>query len=224
MKPTEWSFGGKTPMMFSEHVRKSIPFYEEGHALIEAISDYFITSGTVYYDLGTSVGELPIRIANRHSGKGRFIGIDTMPEMIAVAKDLGKDICEFVVGDILTYLYEKSDFITAYYCLQFIHPKDRLKVVSRIYDSLNPGGAFVMFEKVLSCDARFNEIVCDIYYDMKEKNGFSAEEILEKRRSLKGVMSPISSAANEEMLKKAGFSSVMSIMKYVCFEGFLSIK
>jgi|GEM_PF-6348873 len=29
-----WTFGGETPISFSEHVRKSVPFYDAGHDLV----------------------------------------------------------------------------------------------------------------------------------------------------------------------------------------------
>ena len=45
-----------------------------------------------------------------------------------------------------------------------------------------------------------------------------------KSRSLKGVMEPFSTQGNLDMLKRAGFQDVMTIQKYVCFEGFLAIK
>ena len=50
------------------------------------------------------------------------------------------------------------------------------------------------------------------------------EEIVAKARSLKGVMEPFSTQGNVEMLKRAGFVDYMTVMKYVCFEGFLAIK
>ena len=63
-----------------------------------------------------------------------------------------------------------------------------------------------------------------IYNDYKLEQGYNAKEIIEKSRSLKGVMEPFSSKANLEMLKRAGFKDTMSVFKFVCFEGFLAIK
>jgi hypothetical protein len=42
--------------------------------------------------------------------------------------------------------------------------------------------------------------------------------------SLKGVLEPFSTDANYGLLRRAGFVDVMTIMKYLCFEGFLAIK
>ena len=55
-------------------------------------------------------------------------------------------------------------------------------------------------------------------------NNFSAEEILEKHLSLKGVLEPYTSQANLDFLRRAGFSDVAIIYKNICFEGILAIK
>ena len=54
--------------------------------------------------------------------------------------------------------------------------------------------------------------------------GYDAEEIVAKARSLKGVLEPFSSQANIDMARRAGFQDVVTVFKYVCFEGFLAIK
>ena len=51
-----------------------------------------------------------------------------------------------------------------------------------------------------------------------------SEEIMNKAQSLKGVLDPFSTEGNLGLLKRAGFVDVMTVMKYVCFEGFLAIK
>jgi len=63
-----------------------------------------------------------------------------------------------------------------------------------------------------------------VYTEFKLKHGFSEAEIIGKARSIKGVMEPFSTQGNIDMLKRAGFSDIVSIQKYVCFEGFLAVK
>jgi len=81
-----------------------------------------------------------------------------------------------------------------------------------------------MFEKVRACDARFQDIMTSLYSDYKLEKGYSAEQIIAKTRSLKGVLEPFSTSGNEELLKRSGFVDYMSVMKYTCFEGFIAIK
>ena len=54
--------------------------------------------------------------------------------------------------------------------------------------------------------------------------GYSANEIISKGRSLKGILEPFSTKGNLDLLRRAGFKDINSIFKYACFEGFLAIK
>ena len=43
---------------FGEHVRKSVPLYDEGHDLVCKLSDFFLPQGATVIELGTSTGGL----------------------------------------------------------------------------------------------------------------------------------------------------------------------
>ena len=64
----------------------------------------------------------------------------------------------------------------------------------------------------------------NIYEEFKTQNGFSLKEIINKKKSLKGVLEPFSSKANLDMLKRAGFIDMSTVGKFVGFEFFLAIK
>jgi tRNA (cmo5U34)-methyltransferase len=84
--------------------------------------------------------------------------------------------------------------------------------------------AFLLFEKVRASDARFQDICTGVYTDFKLENGFSEAEIINKSGSLKGTLEPFSTNGNLDMLRRAGFVDIMTVIKYVPFEGFLAIK
>lgn len=224
-----WSFGGETAKGFTGHVSRSVPYYQDGHDLIADLSDFFVRDGSTCYELGTSTGVLLRALAGRHANKldVNWVGIDIEQEMITQAVRETDDSIgniDFVCDDVFTHNYEKSDLIIAYYTVQFVPPYRRQELIDKIYERLHWGGAFVMFEKVRANDARFQDYMSSIYLDYKLKQGYRPDEIVAKSRSLKRVLEPFSSEANVELLKRAGFVDVMSIMKYVCFEGFLAIK
>ncbi|WGF89874.1 methyltransferase domain-containing protein [Marinivivus vitaminiproducens] len=222
-----WSFGGAVAKTFDAHVSKSVPFYGVGHDLTAKIADYFLYDGALAYELGCSTGELTRQLALRNAGKqARFIGIDCEAGMIeaACAKCAELNQVSFVHADLRDVELEKADLILAYYTMQFIRPAYRQAVFDRIYQALNWGGAFVMFEKVRAPDARFQDMASALYNDYKLEQGYNEAEIVHKTRSLKGVLGPFSSQGNLDMLGRAGFADVTSVFKYVCFEGFLAIK
>ncbi|MFL0082033.1 methyltransferase domain-containing protein [Tenacibaculum maritimum] len=222
-----WSFSGEVPKNFDNHVGKSVPMYKEGHDLVCRLSDFFLADGSKCYEIGSSTGELTKKIAEHNVYKKiNFIGIDPIIEMVDVANEKCKDISNisFNCDDILSVELEKSDLIISYYTIQFIKPRVRQLVFNKIYESLNWGGAFILFEKVRAGDARFQDIMTALYTDYKLEQGYTEQEIVSKTRSLKGVLEPFSTQGNIDLLKRAGFVDITSVFKYVSFEGFLAIK
>jgi len=227
-KRASWSFDGKVSRTFDEHVLKSVPLYEEGHELICHLSDFFLSGESTVYELGCSTGTLIHKLAEfqKHRSGINWIGIDSSKEMAASAREHCRGVAgiEIVCDDILNVDLQKSDMIVAYYTMQFVPENRRQELFNRIYESLNWGGAFLLFEKVGAPDARFQEMMGTLYREFKSRNGFSADEILNKELSLKGVLRPFSTEGNHGLLQRAGFVDFMTVMKYVCFEGFLAIK
>jgi tRNA (cmo5U34)-methyltransferase len=222
-----WTFADGVATTFSQHVRRSVPLYDVGHDLVCQLSDFFVRGESVCYEIGVSCGDLLGKLAQHNATKGaRWVGLDVEPSMIEKAREnlSGNKNVSLHVADAVHYEFERADFIVSYYSLQFVPPKWRQQLLTRLYDSLNWGGALVLFEKVRACDARFQDIMTLLYSEFKLRQQFTPEEILAKSRSLKGVLEPFSTQANIDLLKRAGFVDVMSVMKYVSFEGFVAIK
>ena len=221
-----WKFNGKMVEHFEEHVAKSVPLYKEGHELIVKLSDYFVKEDSICYELGSSTGTLTHKLAKRHEFReAKFIGVEIEADMVKKANELYRSSnLSFVCDDMTTMTLEKADLIVSYYTIQFIHPKLRQQLFDKIYESLNWGGAFLLYEKVRANDARFQDIISNLYMEYKLDQGYSAEEIIGKSKSLKGVLEPFSTQGNIDMLKRAGFVDILSVQKYMNFEGFLVIK
>ena len=213
---------------FDEHVRRSVPLYDEGHELVCQVSDFFLPeTDAVVLELGTSTGALAERFLRHNAGRKslKYVGLDRVGSMLDEARRRCQDgRAEFVEDDLLTWDFPKSSMIISYYSIQFVHPRFRQEVFNRIYEALEWGGAFLLFEKVRAPDARFQDMAAQIYHEYKLRQGFSEEEILNKQRSLKGVLEPFSTQGNLDLLERAGFVDVMTVMKWVCFQGFLAIK
>ncbi len=223
----DWTFAGDVHKTFDSHVSRSVPLYREGHALIAQLSDYFIKDDSLCYDIGCSTGELFSKIMNRTKKSNvRYIGIDPVSEMIKAAREKHKNNqnVEFINDDIVNVDLESADLIVSYYTIQFIPPRYRQIIIDKIFNALNWGGAFILFEKVRASDARFQDIMTQLYIDFKLEQGFEPLEIFSKARSLKGFLEPFSTAGNIDLLKRAGFADYMTIAKYINFEGFLAIK
>jgi tRNA (cmo5U34)-methyltransferase len=222
-----WSFEGIADE-FDEHVARSVPLYHEGHELVCQVSDFFLPKDAVVTEIGCATGVLGAQLLAHHAGRAdiSYIGIDPVASMVdkAAARCAADPRARFLVEDVVSYALEPSSLIVSYYTLQFVHPKNRQAVFDKIYRALEWGGAFVLFEKVRGPDARFQDIMTQIYQEYKLCRNFTEEEILHKARSLKGILEPFSTQGNLDLMKRAGFTDITSIMKWVCFEGFLAIK
>jgi tRNA (cmo5U34)-methyltransferase len=108
--------------------------------------------------------------------------------------------------------------------LQFTPIEYRLQILKRIYDSLIPGGAFILVEKLIGGSAKLDELMIKHYYALKADHGYSQDQIDRKRLSLEGVLVPMTARWNEEMLRLTGFSQVDCFWRWMNFAGWVAIK
>jgi tRNA (cmo5U34)-methyltransferase len=223
-----WAFGDAVADHFDAHVRRSVPLYDMGHDLVCRLSDFFVTQPGLGYEIGCSTGLLLQRLAQHNALRPgcRWVGVDREPAMVARARARCAELAnvEVIADDATTFAFDPCDMVVAYYTVQFIRPHLRQPLFDRIYECLHWGGAFVLFEKVRGPDARFQDMLTALYDDYKREQGYDDHEIMGKARSLRGVLEPYTSQANLDYLRRAGFSDVMPVMKYLGFEGFLAIK
>jgi tRNA (cmo5U34)-methyltransferase len=227
VRDSRWNFGRGVVKSFDDHVRRSIPFYDEGHELIIKLSDFFIRPGGSVCEVGCSTATLTRALAQRHRDPDtRFIAIDIEPFMTSEARlrCAGDARIQVVEADAGELDFAELDFVALYYTLQFIRRNRRSVILARLYASLPPGGALVLFEKVRSPTSALQDVMQQLYTDYKIDHGYSPDEVIGKSRSLRGVLDPLTSEENADLLRQAGFSHVASIQKFVCFEGFLAIK
>ena len=136
-----------------------------------------------------------------------------------------KNNIEFVNNDFLTYeVKDKVSIYISYYTMQFIHTSVRQDFIDKVYETLDWGGAFFLFEKIRAPDARFQDYMMQVYNDFKLSNGYSIEEIYKKTESIRGVLEPFSEKGNIELFRRAGFKDFTTIYHNICFRGWLLIK
>lgn len=218
-----WQFNSYVSKVFDNHVKRSVPFYEISHELTARLSEFFLYNNSVYYDLGCSTGTLIKTIKKNNNKKINFFGVDNSESMIKMAKKNCK-FANFINKDLINLKMKKSSFISCLYTLQFINLNHRSIILKKIYKSLSKDGSLVFFEKVRFNDSRSQELFNSIYYDFKLENKFTHKEILDKERSLRGAMAPLTLNENLKLLKMAGFKKIIPICQYLFFVGLLCIK
>lgn len=222
-----WRFDGDVPARFDSHVAKSIPGYMAGHDIVIQAARPHLAKGGLCYELGCSTGTLTSKLAGCVSGKNiQIVGLDQISGMLEIARAKCAEYSNvfFEQADILTYPFLASRVIVSYYTIQFIPVIKRRPLIATIYDALESGGIFLVFEKICFADPVVQRRVTEEYYAFKKKQGFTEEEILSKAEALKGILKPQTEAQNAAMLRNAGFSSVDTIFSELCWQGYLAQK
>ncbi|OFZ27546.1 MAG: carboxy-S-adenosyl-L-methionine synthase CmoA [Bdellovibrionales bacterium RIFOXYB1_FULL_37_110] len=224
-------FNDQVASVFDDMVARSIPFYDEIHAIILDLIDQFYVKNRLIYDLGCSTGTT-ISLIDRHlknqKKSAHFIGVDNSQSMLEKCHEkIKKNKIQTVTltcDDILNLKFQPAQIIIMNYTLQFIDPKKRQLIMGRIYKALHPGGIFILSEKIKSKDQTVNHLLIDLYHDFKKRNGYSALEIARKRDALLNVLIPLEAKQQLQLLQKSGFKKSEEIFRWYNFACFIGIK
>jgi tRNA (cmo5U34)-methyltransferase len=222
-----WSFGGGAARRFDDHVEKSVPGYRDGHAIVEQLSDFYVTRDGRVIEIGCSTGALITRLARRHQAAGcHFLGVDVVPEMVARARERssGLDNLSIELVDASRVDYRDATLVVMYYTLQFIPLWQRAHLLKKMFRGMRPAGAVIIFEKTRLPSSDLQDMCNQVYDSYKLDRGFTPEEIVGKARSLRGVLEPLTSAENAALLRAAGFDEPHVIYKNLAFEGTIAVK
>jgi len=218
--PLPFSFN--TIKDFDNHICQSIPSYEAIIAHIKNISTYFAVKDTCIYDLGCSTGKLLTELSVLHGHKNiQFIGYDTSTNLIPKSN---KNVT-FELQDITdeNCLLENAYLVLSVFTLQFLPIEKRQLVISKVFDSLQVGGAFIWCEKTLCQSGLMQDVFAFSHYDYKSQF-FTPKEILKKQLDLRNIMKPLGVAENEQLLRVAGFKTFDIFFQSLNFRCWLCIK
>ncbi|MBC97852.1 MAG: carboxy-S-adenosyl-L-methionine synthase CmoA [Halobacteriovoraceae bacterium] len=226
-----FEFNESVASVFDDMVQRSIPFYQEIHQLImDLVVRQYRYKGKIV-DLGCSTGTtismLEIVLTeNRSDQEAQFVGIDTSAPMLEKAKEKCAKVrnVQFIHGDMTEYNFEQTEIVILNYTLQFLKHSERIGLLKKIYDSLLPGGIILLSEKIQSPQAPMQEIITDLYYDFKRRNGYSELEISQKREALENVLVPVTPKEQLEMLDDAGFDYSEMLFRWYNFASYIGMK
>lgn len=220
------NFSFDTIKDFDRHIELSVPNYTHIHELIKSMSTYFIKDKTRIYDIGCSTGKLLSELYNSTHNKFDdlvFIGYDNSENMQKMARDNDIYINISDLNKPEESPIENASLVLSIFTLQFLSISDRWKLIKRIYDGLNPGGAFIVCEKTYLNEGFMQNLFNSAYYDFKRLS-FSAEEILNKEKDLRKIMQPQTEGQNRIMFRDAGFNCIETFFSSLMFKGWVMVK
>lgn len=221
----KWEFDENVTKVFDNMLSRSIPSYDTMRQLVFDLGKHFIREGGVV-DLGCSNG-LSVESFIEAFPNTIFHLYDVSEPMLASCEE--RYACNPLVLVRKVDLREglptyNIDLALSILTLQFTPIEYRQNILQNVYDKLNEGGAFIIVEKVLGNSAKIDNLFVEEYYNIKKENGYTQEQIANKRKSLEGVLVPLTSSFNEHLLHQVGFKYVDCFFRCLNFAGWIAIK
>jgi tRNA (cmo5U34)-methyltransferase len=226
---SEFSF--TTIRDFDAHIAREIRGYETLFSIASGLADTVIATGTNVYDLGCSTGRFLVSLAKRIADETdtfrrryvQFIGIEPNDNFADRHRD-APDSVTFIRKRVTpSTQFENASLISAIFTLQFIPIHERQPVVRNIYEGLNPGGVFLLAEKVYSSDPEIDRLINNSHLDFKREIT-DAAQILENDVRLRSIMRPLTLQENVSLLGNAGFNRCECFWRVNNFVALIAIK
>ncbi|MCP4878197.1 MAG: carboxy-S-adenosyl-L-methionine synthase CmoA [Gammaproteobacteria bacterium] len=222
-----FEFNDTVANVFHDMISRSVPGYALLLHMIGLYADIFIQPSSRVYDLGCSLGEATLVIADQVDELNcEILAIDSSAAMIDKCRqhETGQDKISWYCEDIRqTKIYDAS-MVVLNLTLQFLPPEERMSLLEEIYRGLNCGGILVLSEKVVFHDDAESERMVQLYQGFKKTMGYSDLEISQKRNALENVLIPDSDRQHFQRLKDIGFDEVYQCFRSFNFVSYLAIK
>jgi tRNA (cmo5U34)-methyltransferase len=223
----QWVFDESVTRCFDDMLARSIPQYEALRDLVTRLAIRYAQDGTDVVDLGCSRGSGLAPIAEALRGRCQFVGTEISESMLVAARDRFADRQDVRIEkhDLRGSYPDVSASVTlAVLTLQFVPVEYRQRIVTDIYRSTVPGGAFIFTEKVIGATVAIDETFVAEYHAYKLERGYSQDAIDLKRQSLENVLIPLRAEWNQQILRDAGFRQLECVWRWMNFAAWVAIK
>ena len=224
-KGRKWEFDEEVTKVFGDMLSRSIPNYDTMRELCFMIGRNFIRNGAVS-DIGCSNGLASEKFIENFD-RNMFYLSDVSEPMLDVCREKykGRKNVNVIFHDLRQGIpTTDNDLVISCLTLQFTPIEYRQNILQSIYDGLNSGGAFILVEKVLGNSASIDNVFVEEYYNIKRENGYTEKLIQNKRKSLEGVLVPITASFNEHLLSSVGFKKVDCFWRCLNFCAWIAVK
>lgn len=230
---TDFVFNEDVARVFPDMIKRSVPGYPTIVENIGVLAARFAQPDSVLYDLGCSLGAVT-QALRRHvrSEQCRIIAVDNSAAMVERCQEylqaqnsMFQELLpvEVIEADILSLQFQPASLFALNFTLQFISPIQRPELLTRIRQSLLPGGALILSEKLCFQDPEEHALLTELHLDFKRANGYSELEIAQKRSAIENVMLPDSLEQHRERLLAAGFTKVIPWFQCLNFASLIAL-
>lgn len=187
--PAHWTFNRpEVAQGFDDHVREQLPWYDIATFGTLCLGSHYLGDGSRAYDIGAANGN--IARAFEEIIKARsvdFVSIEASKEMAKTWVAPGR----LIVADVCKIPLEPANLIVSFLTLIFIPPEERSALLRRLQESLKPGGALILVERMAPGSGYPALAMSRLTLAQKRAAGADAGEIFDKEMSLIGVQRPV---------------------------------
>jgi len=229
-KVQDFVFDAKVVSVFEDMIKRSVPGYMAVYKMLPIIANRYIQAATNVYDLGCSLGEASLTLAELDlKDNVKIMAVDNSQAMIyqlkknisnAELKTPIKAICK----DIAAVELKDASFVILNYTLQFIDPARRDEIIANIYTAMTEGGALLLSEKIKYTDIAHEAEMRKQHEEFKRNNDYSELEISQKRESIENVLIRNTHEEHMQRLSKTGFKKINVLAEYLNFTSYIAIK
>lgn len=226
----DFTFDEAVAEVFPDMIQRSVPGYSNIITAIGMLASRFVTEHSNVYDLGCSRGAGILAIRRSVNVQGvNIIGVDNSVAMVERCRNhinayYSTIPVEILLDDIRQIEIKNASMVVLNFTLQFLPPNDRLSLLQKIYQGLNPNGILVLSEKFTFHNETMNELLIDLHHTFKRANGYSELEVSQKRTALENVMRPDSIDTHKQRLQQAGFSQIELWFQCFNFGSMVAVK
>ncbi len=208
-------------------ISRSVPLYADVQRSVPMLAGLLDHDPIRVIDLGCSTGTSLIHLSAMLPQRNlELIGVDNSQPMLDQCEEKLESLdlphrIETVCDTVQSFEFENASVVLMNYTLQFVPEGDRPALLSRIRDSIRPGGFMLISEKVAHEQATMDDALVELYFEYKRRQGYSELEISRKRDALENVLIPLTTDQNLELISDAGFARAEVLLKWFNFATFL---
>lgn len=229
----DFVFNEDVAKVFPDMIKRSVPGYPTIVENLGVLAAQFAQPHSTLYDLGCSLGAVTQALRRHVKTDGcRVLAVDNSPAMVERCREYlhAQDAMfqellptEVIEADILALEFQPASLVALNFTLQFVAPQQRLALLTRIRQTLLPGGALILSEKLCFTDEADQKLLNQLHLAFKRANGYSELEIAQKRSAIENVMKPDSLEQHRERLLAAGFSRVVPWFQCLNFASLIAL-
>lgn len=219
----QWRFDESVAECFDDMAERSIPLYRPTLDLIARLSSRYLRVGDALVDLGIATGAALTAVKDLMGDAAmgiRWIGVDNSKAMLKRARAavpeaelFERDLRDGLPPEVLE---ARPRVLLCLWTAQFVPVEYRAQLYAACREAVAPGGVLFVAEKLRGQTAAHQRILLAEYRSWKLRQGYSAEAVDAKARSLEGALVSMDAPGQKAILMREGWS-VEEIIRYLGF-------